>query len=135
MSLRKISLMGPSCLHIEFSFGNPWNPWGHRSTRQDVDWQLFRLGTVIHREEKGDLSNKNGGPMGSEWVNNWGDVGRHVCMLRYAKEDSPNIKHIHRIIYSKWKTNRGKPLYTVCICQMIGRKMRRTLKTNVHNSS
>ena len=28
-----------------------------------------------------------------------------------------------------------KPLYTVCICQMIGRKMRRTLKTNVHNSS
>ena len=28
-----------------------------------------------------------------------------------------------------------KPLYTVCICQMIGRKMRRTLKTNFHNSS
>ena len=79
---------------------------GHRSTRQDVDWTLFRLGTVIHREEKGDLSNKNGGAMGTEWVNNWGDVGRHLCMLRYAKEDSPNIKHIHRIIYSKWKTNR-----------------------------
>jgi hypothetical protein len=109
MSLRKISLMGPSCLHIESSFGFLWESMESMGSSQHPSGcglAAFQVGHGDSPRRKGDLSNKNGGPMGSEWVNNWGDVGRHVCMLRYAKEDSPNIKHIHRIIYSKWKTNR-----------------------------